>query len=858
MHLERNRRPARRRRHAAGRLPALCLLACLLPGAGATAERDAYLGRPIADIIEEFRQAGEPFAYSTNLVTPDLVVTAEPTPGEPLDVVRQILTPHGLTIRSASGVYLVVRSHEITGPPGRLLLMIRATEGDRDIAHPDVSSEPQLPEAIRLASGVYQYGAVSPRSYRVVIAAPGFLSLTRQVRVLPGETAVLDVTLKPSPPEIETITVSASRYEISRDPGSSPFLADRQTIETMPDLGEDPVRITQRLPGAAASGASAVAHFRGGEEREVGIILNGQPLFDPFHVRDYQNIFSTVDSRAIEGVEVYTGGFPVRYGDRMSGVVLMESLEPDQPRYTELGVSVFNTSVLLAGRQEARSWLVSARRGNLDLVIDPQYGRPSYYDFFAALRQELSPHTTLSANVLFASDLVTVVLESDPEEREQVESDTTNAHLWLQVDSRWSDALSSSTVLSAVTYRNRRTGIMDDVEKMVANVRDDREVSEIGFRQNWTWLAAEHHLMQWGLSAMRNDADYDYASSAEYFGLLALYPAQPGSISRQFATSPNGGSYAVWFADRWKLAAKTIFEWGLRWDDQTYTDLSSDSQVSPRFSVLHSVGERAELRLSWGRYHQSQGIHEMQIEDGITRFWPAEQADHLIAGLRYRIDDGFSMRLELFDKRMTGIRPRFENLFDPLGLIPELQPDRVRIDAESAHSRGVELSFERSAGDWDSWGAYTWSRATDRIDGADIRRSWDQRHTLQAGIGWSNETWNVNFAAGIHSGWPTTELTLVEDGVDADGEPVLVAVPGERNARHHGTFASVDMRIGRNFDIPRGRLSAFVEVSNLLNRRNECCLDWDLVENAAGNEVLERGVDYWLPLLPAIGVLWQF
>jgi hypothetical protein len=52
---------------------------------------------------------------------------------------------------------------------------------------------------------------------------------------------------------------------------------------------------------------------------------------------------------------------------------------------------------------------------------------------------------------------------------------------------------------------------------------------------------------------------------------------------------------------------------------------------------------------------------------------------------------------------------------------------------------------------------------------------------------------------------------------------------------------------------------AFVEVSNLFNRSNECCLDWDFEEDAdTGEDVFERGVDYWMPLLPAVGVLWQF
>lgn len=828
----------------------------LLPVAGNTSDIRAgpYAGQSVAEIIDEFREAGLPFAYSSNLVTPDLRVKAEPAPGEPLEIVRQILEPHGLTIRVEAGVYLVVR----LAYPGRILLMIRARDSDLPINEADVTIEPELPSGTLLAPGVWQYADVRPARYRFDIVAAGYKSLWRVVDVSAGETAVLDVDLEVARPEIETISVSASRYEIARDIGASRFLMDRRTILTMPDVGDDPIRITQRLPGAAASGASAMAHFRGGEEREVGIILNGQRLFDPFHVRDYQNIFSVIDSRAIDDVEIYTGGFPVRYGDRMSGLVLMESRDVAKPRIAEIGISVFNTSLLLAGSNADKRWLVSARRGNLDLVIDPQFGRPSYYDMFAELSIDLSPDATLSANALFAEDLVTVILESDPAEREQVDSRTRNAHLWLKLDSLWSDALSSTTVLSAVSYRNRRDGFTDDEEKIVSSVQDFREVEQLGLSQDWSWRASDSHLVQWGVTAIHSGTDYDYASTARYFGLQALYQDQPDEVSRRHAAAPEGGSYAAYVADRWKLTPDTIVEWGLRWDDQTYTDLPSDAQLSPRLNLLRKLGPRNEVRLSWGRFHQSQGIHELQIEDGITHFWPAQQADQLILGLHRRIDADLHLRLELFHKDMQDVRPRFENLFDPLALIPELQPDRIRIDASSARSQGVELSAERAADPWHWWAVYTWSKVTDRVGGVDQRRSWDQRHTLQGGIGWSNDEWDLNLAAGVHSGWPTTDLQLVEDGLDADGETVFVAVPGPRNAVQHGRFASVDIRASRRFDIARGQLSAFIEISNAFNRRNECCLDWDLTEDADDNEVLERGVDYWMPLLPAIGILWEF
>ena len=649
--------------------------------------------------------------------------------------------------------------------------------------------------------------------------------------------------------------MSASRYEISRDIASSRFQLDRRSIQTMPDVGEDPLRITQRLPGAAASGASARSHFRGGNSNEIGIMLNGQWLFDPYHVRDYQSIFSTIDSRAISGVEVYTGGFPVRYGDRMSGLVLMESMEHEEPRHTEVGLSVFNTSLLTSGVSDDRRWLFSARRGNLDLVIDSDYGNPSYYDFFGEFAIDLTPDTTLSINALFADDSVKVVLEADPAELEQVRSDTHNAQLWLQLESRWSETLTSNTVLSATFYDNLRTGSTNDTEKVVSAVRDQREVSQFGLRQDWTWHPSERHLLQWGLQGSYGEARYDYAGSAVYYGLAALYENQPGSISRSATAAPQGGSFALYVADRWRLTPKTMLEWGVRWDDQTYTELRSDAQISPRLNLLYALNERTELRLTWGRYHQSQGIHEMQIEDGVTHFWPAERSDHVIVGLRRLFGADYAMRIEAFYKDMSRVRPRFENVYDPLGIIPEFQPDRILLMPASAVSSGLEITVDHSRGPLDWWASYTLARVTDRIDGRNELRSWDQRHAFQGGVTWSGQRWTGSIAASVHSGWPATDLVLTENGTDAAGDPLYLVRPGPRNALRNNTFASVDFRVSRTFDVRRGTLMAFVEVSNVFNRRNICCLDYDLIEDADGNPAaLERGVDYWLPLLPAVGV----
>ncbi len=737
-------------------------------------------GQSVIDIVEAYRVAGEPFAYSTNLLNPEYIVVDEPLPGAPFDIVSQILAPYGLTLKTEAGVYLVIRQ--------------AATRAGR----------PAVPR---------------------------------------------DSTQTRTEDPLETVIVSASRYAVSRDISGSRVSIDRRSIQNLPDIGEDPIRVTQRLPGAAASGASAIAHFRGGEKNEIGIMLNGQWLFDPFHIRDYQSIFSAIDARAIEGVEIYTGGFPVRFGDRMSGLVLMDSLETEQTTHHEIGVSVFNTSMLTTGKTGNRSWLVSARRGNLDLVIDPKFGRPSYFDVFAEFTLAVSPRARFSVNALYAEDAVDVVLETEPAERDQISSDTRNAQIWIRLQNRWSDTLSSSTVLSLVDYDNLRLGLANDTEKMVAAVDDYREVQQFGFRQEWLWSPSDVHSMQWGFDIANGDAHYRYEGAAEYFGLQARYLNQPLTRTRLSAAHPKGGSYAMFVSDRWRISDNTTLEWGLRWDDQTYTGLGSDSQLSPRLSILYRPGTETELRASVGRYFQSQPIQSLQIEDDITSFWPAQRADHVILGLRRQLQNDSSIRVEVFHKDIGRVRPRFENLFDPLGLMPELQQDRVRLDPDSARAWGAEISADRRVGNINWWGSYTWSEVTDSINGKNVPRSWDQRHSVHGGFDWRSEAWSFAVATSIHSGWPTTVLDVDDLGFVA---------PAERNAEQHGLYASLDLRLSREFKVPRGSLLAFVEISNALNRRNECCLDWDFEENAAGGELLERGQDYWMPLLPAIGVLWEF
>ena len=834
-------------------------LAWLASGVQAFAQ-DAFagaaLGRPISAVIDDLRRTGLPFAYSTAVLPPSVTVTQMPRAADPIELVREILAPHGLALRWTDGLYVVTRA----GRPAAAVIMGTATVMLRDAASGARVPSPafEAPSAglivERLADGRLALSGDAARRHGITFVAPGFAPARRSLQ-LPATGAAFEIELTRLREEPAEVVVTASRYEILNELASTPFLIDRRAIDQQPDLGDDPMRALHRLPGMAAGGASARAHVRGGEQEETAIVLNGQLLLDPFHIRDYQSLFSAIDARAIDAIEVYTGGFPVRYGDRMGGLVLIDALSAAEPRHTELGLSVFNTSMLSAGTigDGTGSWLVSARRGNLDWVINEELGEPSYYDLFGEIRVNFAPRNTVTVNALSARDRVRLVTEGDPTEREESNNDTRNTHFWVHWEQEWSNALTSSTAFFASRFDSRRFGFVDDPQKIVGAVDDRRDVAVNGVRQDWTYALVEGHTLAWGGEYQKLAADYVYRSFANYFGFFRAFAGVPTAIRRAADVTADGELFAIYLSDRWEIGDAWTAELGWRWDKQGYTDTPNERQFSPRFSLLHEVGERTDLRFGFGRYFQSQGIHELQVEDGVTKFATAQRADQAVLGVQHRFSDRYSVRAEAYFRALRQLRPRFENAFDPLAVIPELEPDRVRIAPERAFARGLEVSVVYTGADelgW--WASYVLSRVEDRIAGVDVPRSWDQRHAAQVGAAWDGGRWNFAGALNVHSGWPTTGLTF--DGTDA--APAVII--GARNALRLDAFASLDLRASRTLPLRVGSLDFFIEISNVTNRANPCCGDFDLEEHSAGHVFLEQDTDDWLPRLGSVGVLWKF
>jgi hypothetical protein len=651
-------------------------------------------------------------------------------------------------------------------------------------------------------------------------------------------------------PPIEDIVVTASRYSLAADvPDVHTFLTQME-VAALPRFADDALKAVHRLPGAASNGLSGLAHMRGGEENETQVIFDGLPLYEPFHLRLLQSPTSVLDERVLDGVDVYAGGFTAEFGDRMSAIIDARSVHPEEDAHYELGLSTFHVNALAARRFDSGrgQWVAAVRGSNLDLTADMinfDLGEPRYFDGFGRLDYAFSDSTRGSLHVLAANDSVQVTNSTGTE---TADARYENLYAWATLEHKWSPRLAGRALVSFTGVSSERDGVVDEPGKRHGAFDDKRDYDVAGLKLDASY-SGERWLHRFGAEVRSLKATYDY-TGAVAFAEGYPFPDSPATtVVHDLAPQPSGNHYAAYFTSRFRATDRLTAEIGLRWDEETYSP-DADNELGPRVNLVWNLTAATRLRASWGRYQQFQGIEELQVEDGVDEFQPAQHSDHAILGLEHDFHDGYALRVEAYRKNYGQLRARYETLFDPLSLAPELRWDRVAIAPQSGRADGAEFLLTRKgSGPWSGWFSYAWSHVEDRTDGEETVRSWDQTNSVQGGATWADRGWQVTLAGSYHTGWPVTPVEVVS------GSTVVV---GPRNATRYAHFATLDLRVSREFALRYGSLNLFAEVTNMLDRKNPCCVDYDFESDESANVVIEREYRNWLPLVPSFGLLWKF
>ncbi|MEE9229690.1 MAG: TonB-dependent receptor [Acidobacteriota bacterium] len=824
-----------------------------------------YQGLSLVAALENLRACGLNLLYSSDRVRADMMVLTEPTGGSPLLILKELLAAHGL--------------EAIDGPGGRLLIVdIAGAAVMTGTIKGRLTSEPNhLPvplarlrlaglrrEATTSREGSFRFDGVPEGAYTLeLFHGDTLLEQFDTINVEANKSTEIEIETSSKIFYIEELIVTPNRYEMGQDQPAPKETLSSAALQEIPSVGGDLHRSVSHLPGLASGDRSAQFSIRGGNADEVLFILDGMEILDPYHLKAFQNFSGIIDSRAIGRADVLTGGFPAEYGDRMSGVVDLSSNPVSGNGQTILGANVINAHLLSNGRfaNGDGQWLLSARSWHPDAVFDlvepnEEDIGPKYTDFMARTQFRVGDSTTLSGNFLMGHDKADYEFKDSDEFNERVRVRSDSKYGWIGLDSAWTSRFFSRTLLSVGQINTQREGATEPAEETPTRVRDERSFDVYGFKQDWGYRASESAFFKFGFEAKRLKGAYDYFAEAP----PDISPLEPDSESpavvRELSVDPTGDEFGAFLSGRFRISEPLTAELGVRWDRQSHT---SEDQISPRINILYNIGDRSAIRVGWGRFYQSQGINELQVEDGISDFHPTQLSEHRIISFEHNFISGLHLKLNAYSKKISDPRPRYENLFDPFELFPEASGDRVLIAPDRAEASGIEVFLKSKSGTRFSWWAnYALASVEDEIDGEWVPRSWDQRHAFNFGLNLRpNPKWTINLAGIYHSGWPTTAVgaEVVED---EDGLLEAELFLGPRNAERFSDYYRLDTKVSRHIPLKTGRLTFYVEVLNVFNQLNPCCVDdVDAELRPDGSVRVIRDEEYGLERLPTFGIIWE-
>ncbi len=662
------------------------------------------------------------------------------------------------------------------------------------------------------------------------------------------------------PIELEEIVVTPGKFTVQSGTDASLSLS-KEGLDLFPLIDNDVFRAAHIFPGVTANDFSARFNLRGGEKDEIVVRLDGMELFEPYHLQDFGGAISIIDLGVIHRADLFMGGFPAEYGDRMSGVFDITTKMGNRDRFAmNLGIDLINAHALLEGPlSDKGSWLVSARRGYVDLIlalIDADEDlKPQYADLYSKIAYDLTDKDKLTFNVLYAWDDNFINEDNDEDDLDSTYHNTMFWTKWRHFysESVWSDLF----VFNNLATRDRQVSI---------DSTDKRDFGFLGTKGELTAHLRDTHIIRGGLEWRWSRAEYDYSVPLQQqitrqFILNHCPDCKPPDRS-QAAFDDTGWEIKGYLQDKWQLHPKLALNIGGSYLFQDYRRGNIQKyEIGPRIALAVKPVENLTLRAAWGLYHQPIDLMTIPVETFVTDVGRAGQAIHYIIGAEYASDTNFMVRAEGYYKTLTNL----------VGQIQDFgRQAQIIAPTDSGHAKGFDLFGTYALSDrlMGSVGyAFLIAKANEedlRYDrplfGEEFYRDFDQRHTISLNSSYQIASrWHLHLAWRFHTGNPTTPLehTLVSH---SNGRIDCERGFGEYNTDRLPPYHSLDLRFTKTGEYKSWTLNWYVQILNLYNRSNvhERVFNEvydDATERLIGCEVSDEPL---FPILPTLGVSTTF
>lgn len=718
--------------------------------------------------------------------------------------------------------------------------------------------------------GFYRIGPVAAGAYLIRISGFGYAEAEREVTVGAARGARVDVALERRAIEVEGISVEArrsrERIRFEEIGGITRRELSPEVLRRVPGVAEpDPLRAVEVLPGVVStSDFSAAFHVRGGSQDQNLILLDGVPVYSPFHLGGF---FSVFNADMLDRAELQSGGFPAEHGGRVSSVLEIES-DPGDGRFgVDAGVSLLASRVAVGGglpdgladalgHDNAR-WRLSARRSYFDVLLKPFFDFPYHLtDLQAVLEGWTHAGDRLTVTGYTGRDVLDLRRLEDEDFPLRIFWDWGNDVAGL----RWTRPLETGGSVDLRTNVSRfSTGLRfpdfgdTDFRSRIQQLQTRLDVET---RPTPLWR------VKFGAFAERKSYDNLAQSGGTEF-------------SRGLGTGWLFGGYGQ---ISWRRARQWVLEAGIRADAWRPDPGDGVVEVSPRVAVkrFFADGDGA-LKVAAGRY--TQFVHSLRDEE-----LPLGLDIWVLAGRRapHVVSDQLQMGVEGYPRQdlflsVEGYVRDFDGVvtFNPSD---DPNDDTDDILAGRGLSYGVDLMARKEGDPVNGWVALSFLKAErtfpdflspfDPVPEISYPPIFDRRVDLDVVLNFPLPGgWDGGLRWNFGSGVPYTRAVgayayyaprFVQNGGrlewagasdDTDDLGGFAVVLEDRNSSRYPAYHRLDISARRTFEKSWGSLTPYVNFLNLYNRKNVLFYFFEY----EGRPPTRSGISMF-PLLPTVGV----
>lgn len=677
------------------------------------------------------------------------------------------------------------------------------------------------------AEGNFRLVNVPFNTYTLRVEAAGFQTGTQSIDVETASPLSVNFNLTiGSANATVNVTSDASSALVEQDKTSSDTDISQTLLERQ--IGASPSRgvesIVASVPGFAPDDNGRL-HPRGSES-QVQYVVDGVPITD-----NLSAIFSTgLDARTLRTVEVLTGGIPAEFGDKLGGVVNVNTRSGlEQP--TNGGITLsggsFSTGEIGADfstRTEKFGFLTSVSASTSRRFLDP----PTIENFnnagrtakgFFRLDYRFDDKNSLRGTFLIGGSNFRVPnrLEQEINGQDQRQRNRDNSVFITY------ERVFSPTVFGQFSFFNRRGNakLFSNAQSTPVAAFQDRTLQNTGGIVGVSVVKGKNTFKFGGqLTVTPVRENFSFYPTRPFEDLIDDNGNPvPNPVNNFTATNPfvfngkrTGRTLSFYAQDRFSPFKNFTVDAGIRYDN--YRLVIKDSGFSPRIGIAYFIPQtKTTLRASYNRFFQTppsenlllasssqaaalSPLAVLQGQSGVRPILPDKQNVFEI-GAQQQVTKYLRLNLTAYQKRITNFGDK-DQFFDTGVIFPiTISEGRVtgeELRLETADIRGFSgfLSYAnaRAFGVTPINGGLFLGESAASIQEPGLRfaNDHDQRNSAQFQISYTNKPTGIYaiFGGRYDSGYPTE----VE--------------PGTTLAEF--TAQGFDPRLYRKIDFERGRV----------------------------------------------------